>query len=122
MCTKKISAERMNTLVVGPSLDALAKQNGFVTLEEKARPVKLVFRKNTIYAKRNIPYEAIIKMTSGDSIAVYFIKTGKKEIITNGKIFSENPLGDFVEIDGVQYQKETLNGNPRYIPTKKQTA
>lgn len=122
MCTRVISAERMNSMVVGPSLDALAKQNGLIVLEKKARPVKLVLRQDSIYGKRNVPYEAFIKRTSGDSIAVYFIKTGKKEIIENGNIFSENPLGDSIEIDGVQYHKETLNGNPRYVPSKKQTA
>ena len=122
MCKKVIAAERMNTLVVGPSLDALAKKNHLTVLEEKTRPVKLVLRKDSIYGKRNVPYEALIKSISGDAIAVHFIKTGKKEIIENGNIFSENPLGDHFEIDGVQYQKETLNGNPRYVAAKKQTA
>lgn len=109
-------------MVVGPSLDALAKQNGLIVLEEKSRPVKIVLRNDSIYGKRNVPYEALIKRTSGDSIAVYFIKSGKKEIIATGNIFSENPLGNNIEIDGVKYHKETLNGNPRYVPAKKQTA
>lgn len=122
MCTRTIAPERMNSLVVGPSLDALAQKNGLIVLEKKARPVKLVLRNDSIYGKRNVPYEALIKSVSGDSLAVYFIKTGKKEIIATGNIFSENPLGDHVEIDGVKYEKETLNGNPRYVPAKKQTA
>ncbi len=106
----------MNALVAGPQLDKLAVDNGLNTTEKIARPVQIVLRREAKFAKRNVPYKTLLKKTTGNVLAVEFMESGKKELIPICDIFSQTPMGNIITIKDVTYDKETLNGYPRYVP------
>lgn len=113
---KAIAGKNLSGILVGNVFAEMANDLNINLSPNNPDAFKIVLRHPVNGFKANVPYNVWKQTGSGNTEFIYNIKNGKKTVLGAIDILSETNIKSNIEIDGIRYKKEKVQGIARFSP------